>query len=109
MSGLISQTLYDAGERKFTFVRVQDIEPYLEHNKRLRAQEQKNDAWRHTSSIPNIILMKWLNEEHERGRTSLRLYTKEFDELIQLKLKDPDWAYLRTDGVRHRVGYGDSK
>ncbi len=106
MSGLSSQTLYDAGERKFTFVRVQDIEPYLEHNKQLRTMEQKGE-WRHTSSIPNIILMKWLNEEIDRGNKGLRLYTKEFDEIIRRKLQDPDYAYLRTDGVRHRVGYGD--
>ena len=106
MSGLSTQTTYDAGERKFTFVRVQDIEPYLEHNKQLRGMEQKGD-WRHTSTIPNIILMKWLNEELDRGRTGLRLYSREFDEVIQRKLNDPDWAYLRTDGVRHRLGFGD--
>lgn len=105
MSGLASQTLYDAGERKFTFVRVQDIEPYLERNKKLRTMEQKGE-WRHTSSIPNIILMRWLNEEIERGHKGLRLYSKEFDAIIQRKLQDPDWAYLRTDGPCHRVGYG---
>ncbi len=107
MSGLTSHTKYDAAERKFTFVRVQDVEPYLEHNKKLRSMEQKNDAWRHTSTIPNIILMKWLNEELDRGRKGLRLYSKEFDEVIQRKLSDPDWAYLRTDGVKHRTGFGD--
>lgn len=107
MSGLVSQTHYDASERKFTFTRVQDLEPYLENNKRLRAQEQKNEFWRHTAEIPNIILMKWLNEEYARGRTGLRLYTKEFDEIIRQKLNDPDWAYLRVDGVQHRVGFGD--
>lgn len=107
MTGLSSHTKYDAGERKFTFVRVQDVEPYLEHNKQLRTMEQKNDAWKHTSTIPNIILMQWLNEEYARGRTGLRLYSKEFDEIIQRKLQDPDWAYLRTDGVKHRVGFGD--
>ena len=107
MSDLASQTLYDAGERKFTFVRVQDIEPYLENAKRLRSEEQKGE-WRQTSTIPNVILMKWLHEELDRGNVGLRLYTKEFDKIIQRKLSDPDWAYLRTDGVRHRVGYGDS-
>jgi hypothetical protein len=37
----------------------------------------------------------------------LRLGSKEFDQIIHRKLQDPDWAYLRTDGVRHRVGFGD--
>jgi hypothetical protein len=44
--------------------------------------EQKGE-WRQTSSIPNIILMKWLNEEIDRGHKGLRLYSKEFDEIIQ--------------------------
>jgi hypothetical protein len=43
-----------------------------------------------------VILLKWLNEEHARGNTKLRLFTKEFDELVARRLADPDWAYLRT-------------
>ena len=41
-----------------------------------------------------MILLKWLNEEHARGNTGLRLFTQEFDELVAKKLADPDWAYL---------------
>jgi hypothetical protein len=107
MSEIVNRAFHDAGERKFTFVRVQDVEPYLEHNKKLRAMEQKNDTWRHTSTIPNIILEKWLHEELDRGHVGLRLGSREFDQIIHRKLQDPDWAYLRTDGVRHRVGFGD--
>ena len=43
-----------------------------------------------------MILIKWLNEEHARGNTALRLFTREFDALIARKLADPEWAYLRT-------------
>jgi hypothetical protein len=41
--------------------------------------------------------MRWLNEEHARGRTGLSLFGKEFDEVVKRKLNDPDWAYLRTE------------
>jgi hypothetical protein len=41
--------------------------------------------------------MRWLNEEHARGNTRLRLFSKEFDALIAQKLRDPDWKFLRTD------------
>ncbi len=78
-------------------VTEQDVEPILERNAALRAQPQKSDWGRHIASIPNVILVKWLNEEYARGNTALRMYTKEFDDLVARKLADPDWAYLRTD------------
>src|SRR5262249_17031694 len=76
---------------------MQDVEPILERNKALRSMPQKSDWGRHVASIPNVILVKWLNEEHARGRTDLRLFSREFDELVQRKLADPEWKYLRTD------------
>jgi hypothetical protein len=72
---------------------TQDVEPILERNRQLSAQPQRGDL-RHLATIPNVILLKWLNEEHARGNTGLRLFTKEFDELVAKKLADPDWAYL---------------
>jgi hypothetical protein len=44
-----------------------------------------------------IFLERWLNEEHGRGNTELRLFTPEFDALIKRKLRDPEWRFLRTD------------
>jgi hypothetical protein len=76
---------------------MQDVEPILEHNKMLRGTPQKCDWGRHVASIPNVIITRWLNEEHARGNVALRPFTKEFDELVKRKLRDPDWAYLRTD------------
>jgi hypothetical protein len=74
---------------------TQDVEPILARNARLRREPQRGDWARHVASIPNVILLKWLNEEHARGHTGLRLFTREFDELVARKLADPDWAYLK--------------
>jgi hypothetical protein len=82
---------------KVAIEHVQDVEPILERNKMLRGEEQKSDWGRHVASIPNVIYMKWLDEEHARGNTSLRMFTPEFDLIVQKKLEDPEWAYLRTD------------
>jgi hypothetical protein len=83
-----------------------DVEPVLEHNKLLRTMEQPNtDGLKHIASVPNIIMVKWLNEEWQRGN-SVRYLSREWDELVTKKLKDPEWAYLRTDGPAHRVGWG---
>jgi hypothetical protein len=76
---------------------TQDVEPILERNQRLRGEPQTSDWTRHVATIPNVILLKWLNEAHARGNTGLRMFTKEFDALVKRKLEDPDWKYLRTD------------
>ena len=88
---------FDRGERLIVAETMQDVEPILERNKMLRSMPQESDWGRHVATIPNVILVKWLNEEHARGRTDLRLFTREFDEVVKRKLADPDWAYLRTD------------
>jgi hypothetical protein len=76
---------------------TQDVEPILERNRRLRAEPQASDWGRHVASIPNVILLKWLNEAHAGGNSGLRMFTAEFDALVARKLEDPDWKYLRTD------------
>lgn len=76
---------------------VQDVQPILDRNAMLRSMPQKSDWGRHVASIPNVIALRWLNEEYARGNSSIRFLSKEFDELVARKLKDPDWAYLRVD------------
>ncbi|MBN9601820.1 MAG: hypothetical protein J0G33_02695 [Afipia felis] len=87
---------------------TQDVEDILENNKRLRSMAQKSDWGRHVASIPNVIMTRWLNEEYERGNTSIRLFGPEMDALVERKLKDPEWAYLRTDSaqVQSFMGFG---
>lgn len=87
----------DSNGNDFAIEHVQDVEPILEHNKMLRTMEQPSDWGRHVATIPNVLYVRWLDEEHRRGNTSLRLFTPEFDAIVQKKLADPEWAYLRTD------------
>jgi hypothetical protein len=75
----------------------QDVEDIIERNKALQSEPQRSDWGRHVATIPNNILLAWLNEEWARGNTSLRLLSREFDALIAKKLRDPDWRFLRTD------------
>lgn len=94
---MLTQLRLDRTEKLIVAETMQDVEPILEQNKMLRATPQKSDWGRHIASIPNVIVTKWLNEEWARGNTNLRPFTKEFDELVTLKLQDPDWKYLRVD------------
>jgi hypothetical protein len=75
----------------------QDVEAIIEHNKALQTLPQKSDWGRHVASIPLNIINQWLNEEWARGNVSLRLAGPEFDAMVERKLADPDWRFLRTD------------
>ncbi len=101
---MILKPHFDPNGNDFAIETVQDVEDILGHNKALRSQEQKSDFGRHIASIPNVIMVLWMNQEHARGNPVMP-FTKEFDELVARKLKDPEWAYLRTDGPQHRVGW----
>jgi hypothetical protein len=87
---------------------VQDVEDILEHNKALRSEKQAGDWGRHVASIPNVIMVRWLNEEWARGNTTIRLFGPEMDALVERKLKDPEWKFLRTDSaqVQGFMGFG---
>lgn len=97
MPEVITVPQLDKSEKLIHFARWQDVEDIIDNNKRLQNTPQKSDWGRHVSTIPNVILEQWLNEEHRRGNVSLKLYSNDFDKIIERKLKDPDWRWLRTD------------
>ncbi len=99
------EILLDSNGKDLAITQTEDVEPILEHNKLLRTMEQPSDWGRHIAEIPNVIYVQWLNEEHARGNTDLRLFTPEFDAIVQKKLRDPDWAYLRVDKPALQAGW----
>ena len=64
-----TDVLLDRSDRKIIAVTTQDVGPILDRNAELRAQPQRGDFGRHVASIPNVILVRWLNEEYARGNT----------------------------------------
>jgi len=98
----------DSNGEDITIQHTQDVEAIVERNKALQNEAQHSDWGRHVASIPNVIIMQWLDEEAKRGNTGLRMFTPEFDALVDRKLKDPDWRWLRTDSaqVQGFLGFG---
>ena len=92
-----TDVLFDRADKTITAVTTQDIGPILDRNAALRAQPQRSDFGRHIASIPNVILVQWLNEEYARGNTDLRMFTPAFNALVARKLADSDWKHLRVD------------
>jgi hypothetical protein len=95
----------DSNGQDLAIEHVQDVAPILEWNKEARAQDQHSDWGRHVARIPNVIYVRWLDEEHAKGNTSLRMFTPEFDAIVQRKLQDPEWAYLRVDKPALQAGW----
>jgi len=88
---------FEPADKTNTAVTTQDTGPILDRNAALRAQPQRSDFGRHIASIPNVILVRWLNEEYARGNTDLRMFTPDFNDLVARKLADPVWKHLRVD------------
>jgi hypothetical protein len=97
MSDVIIVPKYDAAEKLTIIEEWQDCEAIIERNKALKSERQKSDWGRHVATIPNIIISQWLKEEWDRGHSTIRLGGPEFDKMVERKLKDPDWRWLRTD------------
>lgn len=86
---------YDALTDETYIEEVQDVQPYLERNKRLandadyRANGIK-ESWWHAASIPNAIITKWLRE------FGVDVYNRDHWPRVKRLLNDPDYRYLRT-------------
>jgi hypothetical protein len=104
---MLARIHLDSNGQDLTVEHVQDVEPILDWNKAARGLEQKSDWGRHVARIPNVIYVQWLDEEHAKGNTSLRMFTPEFDAIVQKKLEDPAWAYLRVDKPALQVGWSE--
>lgn len=94
------QTTREARNGIVTVKRIQDVQPYLDANK--RAQANAVGGWRRTAGslrrqiadIPNIVVEQWLKEGFNIFQASERELRK--------KLDDPNWSYLKT--IPGRVG-----
>lgn len=105
MDGVLIRPHLDSNGKDLAIEQVQDVEPILAWNKEARRDPQHSDWGRHVARIPNVIYVRWLNEEHARGNIHLRMFTPEFDLIVQKKLEDPEWVYLRTDRPKLQAGW----
>lgn len=71
--------------------RTQDVEPYLEANKRERNdfQAQRDAPMRKVAEIPNIVVEQWL-------KMGVNIYDPNDNKKVQQLLNSNEWSYLRT-------------
>jgi len=87
----------DSDGQGFAIQHIQDVEPILERAKMLRDLDQKSDWGRHTHAIPNVEIVKLMDEEYRRGNTTLRLFSPEFNECYEKKIRSGEWEAFRVD------------
>ncbi len=85
---------FDSDGKTFHVEHWQDVEDIIDRNKALQNEPQRSDWGRHIASIPNVILVRWMNED---GVNVLGMSSDEWGRYIKRKLSDPDWRHLRTD------------
>jgi hypothetical protein len=90
----LSRIHLDPDGDRLTVEHAQDVAAILDRNKALQSQPQRSDWGRHIATIPNVVLVKWMNEE---GVNVLGMSSEEFGAFIRRKLDDPDWRHLRVD------------
>jgi hypothetical protein len=100
MSAVQTRHHFDHVEKTHTWERVQDVEPYLEQNKNLQSESQGfAPTFHQIASIPCIFIEKWMNEAGVDYR-EIMCSEDGLKNLILRKVRDPDYAFLRTTDKR---------
>lgn len=92
MSDISERWKHEQG--KVVIYREQDVQPYLDENKRM--QSESVGGWRRAArgnrrliaNIPDIVVEAWLRQ----GFNIFQVSEME----LRKKLDDPDWSYLKT-------------
>jgi hypothetical protein len=92
---------YDSATDTTVIETVQDVQPYLEHNRNLRNNEDysakgiKNEFW-HYASIPNVVIEKILMEY------GVNVYSQDPEERSKvIKIINSDFPYLKVTTGKH--------
>jgi len=101
-TGIITWFHGDDDPDTFHTSQTQDVEPFVEHNKKL--QSTGRDYWkaggdfRHEATVPNLMLLHWAEQD---GIPPDQVYSPEFAERITKRLNDPEYRAFKTcDSLR---------
>lgn len=101
-NGVLETYDYDGDTGTMHFKRVQDCTTVIDDNKEWQASEQnwrkKDDKWIRFASIPMIVVEQWMKEGINvlLAETDRKGVPNEHMRRVLLKLRDPDWKFLKT-------------
>jgi len=94
MSDVKTTYKHDPIEDKLYIGREQDVEPFLEANKRSynsSGKQFKSESFNHVARIPVIVLEKWCRDHGIKYEEIMNN-----DKLLKQFLNDPENKFLRT-------------
>lgn len=85
----------DHDESNFHIHYEQDVQPIIEHNKRLQNDDSystrgKMSGWWHAGNIPEIVILDW------RTKYGVDIYNPNHTKYIMKLLRQPEYLYLRA-------------
>ena len=91
---------HDPHTGESTIETVQDVEPYLEVNKKLQnmpeySKQGMKDEFLHYAFIPDSIILKWKVE------LGIDVYNPNDKKAVFKLLNDPEYLYLKTTKMHH--------
>jgi hypothetical protein len=95
--GLVEVFHYDEATGRIAIEHLQNVTKLIAANKRAAAEGDgysPSRDLREIAEIPAIILLKWMHED------GINYLDRNHFRGILRKLRDPDWAYLRTSPGR---------
>ena len=89
------ETTFAGGDgAEFSLISTQDVQPFIEHNKRLQNTGKDywraGGDWRHEATIPIGVQFEW------KQKYGIEVWNPEHGKAVVKKLNDPDWRYLKT-------------
>jgi len=105
LNGSVRQFYHEGPNGSFTLRTYQDVEPHLEHCKRLRRAERENRGsagkrgdWHHTMSIPQNVIYAIAQR---LGIPNARIFDKEEQKRIIAEAKRSEFAGFRATNDKH--------
>ena len=86
--------VFEATDDGFLIHTTQDVEPFIEHNKKLQGSGKdywkSGGEWRHEATIPIGVQYHWLT------KYGIDVWDPNHKDAVTKLLNDPDWRYLKT-------------
>ena len=90
----IKYEFIDGEGDSFHIRETQDVQPFIDHNKRLQNTGKDywraGGDWRHEATIPLGVQMEWLT------KYGIEVWNPDHQKAVVKKLNDPEWKYLKT-------------
>lgn len=93
-TGVVERFHHDPATGKNIIEHIQDVEPFIEHNKIRAASLDKSQTWWYVGTIPDSIIMRWSNE------CKARPYSRKWRRYAQKQLNKREYRKFNVNNIK---------